>query len=87
MMKQILLVAIAVPVLAFSFAIGAGTKPEENKNSSSAQHQAAVKKCRDDYVAAVHAAKGIKDPQAQQKALNEAKRVYDDCLKWASKVH
>jgi|GEM_PF-1896630 gas vesicle protein len=86
-MRQFLFGAILVAVLGFSFGIGAGTTPQENRNASSERHRAAVKMCRDNYDAAVRAAKDLTTQQAQQQAVAAAKRTYDDCMKSASRIH
>jgi hypothetical protein len=81
-MKNVLtksFLTLALAVTAGAPALAKGKKPKH-----SAEHAAAVKKCNEDYSAALKAAKGLKG-QARKDAQAKAKSDHKQCLAAAPK--
>lgn len=76
-MKNVLTKSLLTLALAATAASAAVAKPKKPKHS--AEHNAAVKKCNEDYSAALKAAKGLKG-QARKDANAKAKSDKKQCL-------
>jgi len=71
--------AVAAIGLVFSVAQAQTTANQNKRSKPSPEHKAAVKKCQDDYVAAVKAAKGKKGKEHKE-AIQAAKQARKQCI-------
>jgi hypothetical protein len=76
-MKNVLTKSMLTLALAFTAASAAAAKPRKPKHS--AEHTAAVKKCNEDYSAALKSAKSLKGKE-RKNAQAAAKSTHKQCL-------